>query len=341
MKILKRQTKYKHSYIIALLLLVVPIWTVESVNITPQEVDKNLVIGEGEPIPGSQPTGPLLEEETLIPIDCPTIEPIQYRGVSIEFATPEDVRSQVWELAEDPQLYEEFPPEIYQGIIISTIESLPQVFSDTFEGIAIRYWPQSFTFDKFLDNFDLLTYTIMGQANFDDNPPSIYIFTPPEETMAMFSFVSHELAHIIYRKFLSEEQRSEWESLYEDSDIKNSYDYNASFYNNYRGYDDEERTEERFTFTFQDIFMDSLGEIADARDRLNANLSTNYMETVKFIFDLFRHGENEELTYIYRIENDIIERAEVGFAEDGLPDISSEIRWEIVERKYGEEYEDI
>ncbi|MDP8233747.1 MAG: hypothetical protein P9M06_02950 [Candidatus Saelkia tenebricola] len=332
MKVLKRQMEYKHFYIITLLLLMIPIWTVESLDMMPQEVDENLVVGAGNSISGSLPTGPLLEEATPIPIDCPTIEPIQYKGVSIEFAAPEDVRFQVWELAEDPQLYEEFPPEIYQGIIISTIESLPHVFSDTFEGTTIRYWPQSFTFDKFLDNFNVLTYTVRGQANFDDDPPSIYIFAPPEETMAIFSMVSHELAHIIYRKFLSEEQRSEWESLYEDSDIENNYDYSASFYNNYIGYSDEERVEERFTFTFQDIFMDSLGEIADAKDRLSANLSTNYMETVKFIFDLFRHGENGELTYIYRIENDIIKRAEVGFSEDGLPDINSEIHWEIVEQ---------
>ncbi len=159
--------------------------------------------------------------------------------------------------------------------------------------------------------------------------------------------VIHELMHVIYQTGLSEEQRSKisenfWHG---ESDIHRVLSNSNDFADpRIRFYKDKpnpvEIIMEDWAYLSTSYIVDSLALIEKALVNTNTGLSTPVIlpdgskssvlkEKVKFIADLLSHEVNGQImTYIFKLQDGKLLRAEVLLGEDGLPVINGDVKWE-------------
>ncbi len=195
----------------------------------------------------------------------------------------------------------------------------------------------------------------VGGATYVEEPQiekdNIYVFfSKAIESGYKDSFeevVIHEFMHVIYQTGLSEEQRSKisenfWHG---ESDvgkvISNLNDFADPRIDFYKDKPNPvEIIMEDWAYLSTSYIVDSLALIEKALVNTNTGLSTPVIlpdgsrssvlkEKVKFIANLLSHEVNGQImTYIFKLQDGKLLRAEVLLGEDGLPVINEGVEWE-------------
>jgi len=159
--------------------------------------------------------------------------------------------------------------------------------------------------------------------------------------------VIHELMHVIYQTGLSEEQRSKisenfWHGESDVgkvvSNLNDFADPRIGFYKDKPN--PVEIIMEDWAYLSTSYIVDSLALIEKALVNTNTGCSTPVIlpdgskssvlkEKVKFIANLLSHEVNGQImTYVFKLQDGKLLRAEVLLGEDGLPVINGDVKWE-------------